>query len=84
MFTKTAIISALASLAIAAPAVRSANSNVFQVVASHSGSAVHLSAINASGQSFFIGKPTSTYCPSGISGLDCSTSNSPSLPSSSK
>jgi hypothetical protein len=30
-------------------------------------------AINASGGNFYINRNTSTYCPDGVSGLDCST-----------
>ncbi|TRX91507.1 hypothetical protein FHL15_007512 [Xylaria flabelliformis] len=32
-------------------------------------------AINASGGKFYINKPTKTYCPSGVNGLDCSKFN---------
>ncbi len=36
----------------------------FVVLASHSGSPIHLGKIEASGQKFWIGKGPSTYCPS--------------------
>ncbi|KAI0188204.1 hypothetical protein EV127DRAFT_482838 [Xylaria flabelliformis] len=32
-------------------------------------------AVNASGGKFYINKPTKTYCPSGVNGLDCSEFN---------
>ncbi|KAL9066530.1 MAG: hypothetical protein Q9161_007505 [Pseudevernia consocians] len=35
----------------------------FSLTASRSGSPIHLSAINANGESFWIGKKTASYCP---------------------
>ncbi|KUJ15324.1 uncharacterized protein LY89DRAFT_108924 [Mollisia scopiformis] len=72
MYTKTALVSALAGLAAAAPAPRSDNSNVFEAISLHSGSPVQGSTINANGNHFYINKAASTYCPSGVEGLDCS------------
>lgn len=72
MFTKTAIISALAGLAVAAPAMEKRDSNQFAATAFHSESDIQASSIQANGNQFFIGKPSSAYCPEGVSGLDCS------------
>ncbi|KAH0282609.1 hypothetical protein M436DRAFT_38143 [Aureobasidium namibiae CBS 147.97] len=38
-------------------------SNSFGGLAIHSGSPIHLSAINANANSFYLNKPTSSYCP---------------------
>lgn len=38
--------------------------NPFTLIAGRSGSPIHLSSINANGESFWIGKNTTTYCPS--------------------
>ena len=43
----------------------------FSLIAIHSGSPIHLSSINASGNKFWIGKDTTTFCPV-IDGLNCS------------
>ena len=43
----------------------------FGLIAIHSGSPIHLSSINASGNKFWIGKDTTTFCPV-IEGLNCS------------
>ncbi|KAE8445167.1 hypothetical protein EG329_013664 [Mollisiaceae sp. DMI_Dod_QoI] len=74
MYTKVSLISTLAAslLATAAPAPRSTDSNIFEAVSLHSGSPIQASSINANGNHFYVGKPTSAYCPSGIQGLDCS------------
>lgn len=37
--------------------------NPFSLIAGRSGSPIHLSAINANGESFWIGKNTASYCP---------------------
>ena len=44
----------------------------FGLIAIHSGSAIHLSSINAADSKFWIGKDTQTYCPE-IEGLVCPT-----------
>ncbi|KAG9241595.1 hypothetical protein BJ878DRAFT_519883 [Calycina marina] len=74
MFTKTLLISTLSCLTIAVPVEqRQTNPNVFSMISTHSGdSSVHLRSIVASGQRFYIGKPTATYCPT-VENLDCST-----------
>ena len=41
----------------------SSASGPFSLIAAHSGSPIHLQAINANGGSFWIGKPPLTYCP---------------------
>lgn len=74
MFTKAIIVSAIASLAAAAPApiaIARDTTNNFGLVASHSGSDIQGSGIVASGNAFYIGKASSAYCPSEVSGLDC-------------
>ncbi|KAI1181129.1 hypothetical protein F4777DRAFT_3308 [Nemania sp. FL0916] len=38
----------------------------------NSGTCFHGTPVHASGLKFFINKPTSTYCPDGVSGLNCS------------
>lgn len=72
MFTKSLLMAALASVAIAAPvAQRQDSNNNFVMIATHSGNSnVHLRSINANGQRFWLGKPSATYCPS-ESGVDC-------------
>jgi hypothetical protein len=68
MFTKTALVSLLAGLAIAAPATNSpAESSPeagFTFISIHSGDInVHLHAVDATGGEFWIGKPTMASCP---------------------
>jgi hypothetical protein len=41
-----------------------AGSFAVTIIAIHSGSPIQYQAVNASGQRFWLGKPTSTYCPS--------------------
>ena len=55
---------------------RQSNSTItsFGVIAIHSGSPIHLSSVNASGNLFWIGKQTATYCPA-INGLVCPPGN---------
>ncbi|KAM0798329.1 hypothetical protein BDR22DRAFT_823431 [Usnea florida] len=43
---------------------RQSTLNPFTLIAGRSGSPIHLSSINANGESFWIGKNTTTYCPS--------------------
>jgi hypothetical protein len=43
----------------------------FGVIVTRSGSPIHLQELNATGNAFYIGKPTTTYCPEGVSGLKC-------------
>ena len=42
---------------------QSTGSGPFTLIAAHSGSPIHLQAINANNGSFWIGKPPLTYCP---------------------
>lgn len=68
----------LPALALAAPIADlepRRSSGFFSLMSVRSASPIHFATINASGRAFWIGKPTSTYCPSGISGLDCSKIN---------
>jgi hypothetical protein len=65
---------ALPALAAAAPVATPANSPI-TLMSVRSASPIQYGQINASGQGFWIGKNTATYCPSGVSGLDCSTVN---------
>jgi hypothetical protein len=74
MFLKTWVFLALA--AAAAPIARTPNPNVFTAVSTHSGNSdVHLQGINASGQKFYLKRPTGAYC-SSVQGLACSKSTS--------
>jgi hypothetical protein len=43
----------------------------FGVIVTRSGSPIHLQELNATGNAFYVGKPTTTYCPEGVSGLKC-------------
>ncbi|CAL3963282.1 hypothetical protein PZA11_000950 [Diplocarpon coronariae] len=68
MFTKTAILSLLASFAVAAPTSTSAdvpadNPNVFSGFAVKSGSAIQGYSINANSLKFNLNNGTKTYCP---------------------
>jgi hypothetical protein len=38
----------------------------FSLIAARSGSPIHLQSINANGQAFWIGKDTSSYCPTSV------------------
>jgi len=69
MFSKTFLVFLLSALATAAPTnKRDANSEAFDAITIHTGNqAVHISA---SDSYFYIGKNTTTYCPSDV---DCST-----------
>jgi hypothetical protein len=63
MYTKNILVAAFATLAAAAPTARS-TSDVLGLIATHSGNInVHLRSINTSGLKFWIGKETTTYCP---------------------
>lgn len=68
-FSKSFILAALPFLAAAAPAPDYKVSPLPQssgpvgLIATHSASPIHLQSINASGQAFWIGKETSSYCP---------------------
>ena len=65
-----ALLPLVSSTAI--PAKKSSNTIIdFGLIALHSASPIHLSSINASGNKFWIGKDTTTYCPA-INELDCS------------
>jgi hypothetical protein len=70
MYTKNIIAAAFAGLAAAAPTARS-TSDTLGLIATHSGNSnVHLRTINENGLKFWIGKDTSTYCPT-QEGLTC-------------
>ncbi|KAG4413622.1 hypothetical protein IFR04_013244 [Cadophora malorum] len=78
MYTKAALISALAGLAIAAPAPvatypSTADPNTFTIIASHSLSPVQGAGVSANGGSFYLNKGSGTYCPSPP--VDCSYYN---------
>ena len=45
---------------------RQSTLNPFSLIASRSGSPIHLSAINANSESFWIGKSTTSYCPADV------------------
>jgi len=50
--------------ALALPALAFAQSDVpFAVIAARSASPIHLQSVNANGLKFWIGKPTSSFCP---------------------
>ncbi|KAH7342251.1 hypothetical protein BKA65DRAFT_551893 [Rhexocercosporidium sp. MPI-PUGE-AT-0058] len=70
MFTKAAIVSALAGLAVAAPTPSAPNPNVFSVILNHSTAPIHLAGVSAKGYNFNVNNGTGTYCPSGT--IDCS------------
>ncbi|KAL9007377.1 MAG: hypothetical protein Q9180_009675, partial [Flavoplaca navasiana] len=65
MISSASVLLALLPLALSTPIDRR-NNDVplrFGAIAARSASPVHLQTINASGQSFWIGKETATYCP---------------------
>lgn len=70
-FSNSFLIAALPFLAASAPAPASyspasntpQNSGPVGLIATRSASPIHLQSVNASGQAFWIGKPTSSYCP---------------------
>lgn len=72
MYFTTFLASILATTALAAPLEqRDATPGKFGMISTHSGNPnVHLRGIEASGQRFWLGRPTVTYCPSNI---DCSS-----------
>jgi hypothetical protein len=49
--------------AFALPTINSTNPSSFGGLAIHSGSPIHLSAINANHNSFYLNKPTTSFCP---------------------
>jgi hypothetical protein len=63
MYTKAFLATALACVAAAVPVTQRAETSTFTLLSIHSGSDVQNQDINANGQRFWIGKPTSTYCP---------------------
>ena len=68
-FSASFLVAALPFLAAAAPAAEPHYKNPVKpsgpvvLLSTHSASPIHLQSINASGQAFWIGKPTSSYCP---------------------
>ncbi|GAB7347285.1 hypothetical protein MBLNU459_g3371t1 [Dothideomycetes sp. NU459] len=71
-----AIISTLAAAAMAAPAPRQATP--FYGVSIHSGSSIQYASINANGNAFYLGKSTSSYCPTEVVD-DCPAGNGTSF-----
>ncbi|KAJ5648721.1 hypothetical protein N7490_005093 [Penicillium lividum] len=65
---------ALPLLASAAPVATTAANPEFGVMSVRSGSPIHYLQMNASGQKFYLGGTTSSYCPS-IQGLVCPPGN---------
>lgn len=67
MLNTISILYSLLPLALASPlAPRQTADNppsAFGLIAARSGSPIHLEGVNASGQAFWIGKETATYCP---------------------
>ncbi|PVH86692.1 hypothetical protein DL98DRAFT_310708 [Cadophora sp. DSE1049] len=72
MFTKAAIVSAIAGLAVATPIHPTPvhNPNVFAAIINHSGSPIQGFGVNAKDYNFNFNNGTGTYCPSGQ--IDCS------------
>lgn len=64
----------LTTMAAVLPATATSTGE-FSGLAVRSGSPIHLSAINANGYNFWLGKPTSTYCPPEVS-PNCPSGNS--------
>ncbi len=65
MISSASTLLALLPLALSTP-IQPRNDDAsfrFGAIAARSTSPIHLQAINASGQSFWIGKETATYCP---------------------
>lgn len=67
---------ALVSCSVAAPLEERARQPTFSIVASRPGSFIDMQPLNANGGSFWIGKPTSSYCPKS---LGCPAGNSTSV-----
>lgn len=72
-FSTSFLIAALPFLAAAAPAANNlasytpvTSSGPVGLIATRSASPVHLQSINASGQAFWIGKETASFCPAEI------------------
>jgi hypothetical protein len=66
MYTKNILVAAFAGLAAAAPTARS-TSDTLGLISTHSGDInVHLRTISESGLKFWIGKDTTSYCPSEV------------------
>lgn len=65
-FTSIITPAVLAACATALPTSqkRDGSSGAFGVLALRSASPIHLQAVNASGERFWIGTPTASYCPS--------------------
>jgi hypothetical protein len=76
MFTKAAIASAIAGLAVATPIHPTPvhNPNVFAAIINHSGSPIQGFGVNAKDYNFNVNNGTGTYCPSGQ--IDCSKGKS--------
>ncbi|KAL8811323.1 MAG: hypothetical protein Q9200_001880 [Gallowayella weberi] len=67
MLTTTSFLLSLLPLALGSPITPRDTTNDgplrFGVIAARSASPIHLQTVNASGQAFWIGKDTATYCP---------------------
>lgn len=67
MLTSTILLSSLLPLALSSPITPRDDVYtppvVFGVIAARSASPIHFQAVNASGQAFWIGKNSATYCP---------------------
>ncbi|KAK3078548.1 hypothetical protein LTS18_007237 [Coniosporium uncinatum] len=53
--------------------------DVFGGMAVRSASPIHFNTVSANGGTFWLQKPTSTYCPEGIDGLTCPVGNNQTL-----
>jgi len=66
MFFKSSVVAALAGLVSAAPLAERQSTGAFGIIAIRSGSPVQNSVITASGNGFWIGKPTVSDCPASV------------------
>ncbi|CAG8960619.1 hypothetical protein HYFRA_00013497 [Hymenoscyphus fraxineus] len=78
MFVKSLIAATLAGLASAAPLVaRQETIDTVGIIAIHSTSPIHLSAVSENGLKFWVRKETATYCPTVVE--QCPTGNTTQL-----
>lgn len=63
--TAAFLLASICALTSASPVKsrQTTESSAFTIVAARSGSPIHLQTVQASGQAFWIGKETTTYCP---------------------
>jgi hypothetical protein len=64
-------ILATSILTLAAAAIAQDQPPRFTLVTASSNSALHMKTVNASGQQFWVGKPTASYCPVEQVGTGC-------------